>query len=146
MRSIRDTPEKRVIIGRNITLTAGVIYGLSRAAYYATIPTDSLSGAQDIITANGQALWFWAALWALAAVFCVVDMVNRHTRHGLSAIVGLAFCWGIGYLLIWVLTGFSDPSLISSAVGWLTPAALVLGLLLKVTALQDMLRRPRAAP
>jgi len=133
------------MIGRNITLSAGVVYGLSRAFYYVTTPQGSLSEAQNIITANGMALGFWGALWALAAVYCVADMVNRHTRHGLSAIVGLAFCWGVGYLLIWVFSGFEDPSLISTAVGWLTPAALVFGLLLKVTALQDIIRR-REAP
>lgn len=139
---MRDiSARRRVIIGRNITLSAGIVYALSRAFYYVTIPEDSLSEAQRIITANGMALGFWGALWALAAVYCVVDMANRHTRHGLSAVVGLAFCWGIAYFLIWIFSGFSDPALISTAVGWLTPAALVFGLLFKVTALQDIIRR-----
>jgi hypothetical protein len=132
---------RRVVIGRNITLTAGAVYALTRFLYYATAKPESLSPAQDIITADGGALGAWAAAWFLAGALCVADMINRHTRHGLSAVVGLAFCWGVGYLGIWVGTGFTDFTLISSAVGWLTPAALVFGLLFKVTALQDMLRQ-----
>ena len=136
-------PQKRVMVGRNITLTAGVLYCVSRSYYYSTVDGDSLSGAQEIITANGHALGLWAAVWGLAAVFCIVDMVNRHTRHGLSLLVGIAFAWGFGYAIIWAFTGFTDFQLISSAVSWLAPALFIFGFLLKVTALQDMLRKPR---
>lgn len=141
---MKASPEKRVMIGRNITLTAGIVYCLSRSVYYSTIRGDSLSGAQAVITGNGHALGLWAAVWGVAAILCVVDMVNRHTRHGLSVLVGIAFGWGIGYIIIWAVTGFSDFSLISSAVSWIAPAAFILGFLLKVTALQDLLRRPPA--
>lgn len=151
MGEIHDTPEgdsqlrdisarRRVIIGRNITLTAGILYCLSRSIYYTTIQPGSLSGAQDVITGEGHALGLWAAAWAVAGIFCVVDMVNRHTRYGLSILTGIAFAWGIGYLLIWAFTGFQDFTLASSAVGWITPAAFIFGFLFKVTALQDMLR------
>jgi len=139
-------PEKRVVIGRNITLAAALIYCVSRSTYYSGIRPGDLSGAQEVLTADGQALGLWSAVWGLAAVFCIVDMVNRHTRHGLSMVVGIAFAWGIGYLLIWCFTGFTDISLINSAVGWITPAAFIFGFLLKVTALQDMLLAPREAP
>jgi len=144
MRNLK--PETRVVIGRNITLTAGAFYCLSRSVYYSTVHPEALSGAQEIITAHGNALGAWAAVWALAGVFCIVDMVNRHTRHGLSLLVGIAFAWGIGYLIIWCATGFNDYSLISSAVGWIAPASFIFGFLLKVTALQDMLRRPLEVP
>jgi hypothetical protein len=154
MGEIHNTPEgdgqlrdisarRRVIIGRNITLSAGILYCLSRSIYYSTIRPDDLSGAQQIITAEGHVLGLWAAVWGLAAILCVVDMVNRHTRHGLSLLVGIAFAWGIGYAIIWAASGFTDYALISSAIGWLTPAAFIFGLLLKVTALQDMLRASR---
>lgn len=133
-------PDHRVIIGRNITLIAGTVYALSRCLYYATKTPDDISPAQDFITGGGDLLWAWSVAWGLAAVFCVADMVNRHTRHGLSAVVGLAFAWGFTYGAMWVVTGFRDFSLFSSAIGWLTPAGLVFGLLYKVTALQDMLR------
>ena len=156
MGEIHNTPEedgqlrdisarRRVIIGRNITLSAGILYCLSRSIYYSTIRPDSLSGAQQVITAEGHALGLWAAVWGLAAILCVVDMVNRHTRHGLSLLVGIAFAWGIGYLIIWAVTGFTDYALASSAIGWITPAAFIFGLLLKITALQDMLRASREA-
>jgi hypothetical protein len=157
MGEIHNTPEgeeqmrdisarHRVIIGRNITLSAGILYCLSRSMYYSTVHPDTLSGAQNVITGNGHALGIWAAIWALAGIFCVVDMVNRHTRYGISLLTGIAFAWGFGYLLIWAFTGFTDGSLVNSAVGWITPAAFIFGFLLKVTALQDMLRRPQEAP
>jgi hypothetical protein len=137
---------RRVVIGRNITLTAGAVYALSRGLYYATMNPDNLSAAQDVIVADGRLLGMWAAIWALAAVFCVVDMINGHTRHGLSLVVGLAFGWGAAYAIIWAATGFTDFTLISTCIGWITPAALVFGFLIKVTALQDMLRDKTTSP
>lgn len=146
MALLKSSPERRVMIGRNITLSAALIYCLSRSFYYSGIQASDLSGAQEVLTANGHALGLWSAVWGMASVFCIVDMVNRHTRHGLSMVVGIAFAWGVGYLLIWAFTGFTDTTLINSAVGWITPAAFIFGFLLKVTALQDMLHRPREAP
>jgi hypothetical protein len=144
---LRDiSARRRVIIGRNITLSAGILYALSRSIYYSTARPDSLSGAQSVITGDGGALGLWAAAWGIAAIFCVVDMVNRHTRYGLSILTGIAFAWGIGYALIWAFTGFTDYSLVSSAIGWITPAAFIFGFLLKVTALQDMLRGKTGGP
>jgi hypothetical protein len=137
----KTKPHQRVIIGRNITLTSAAVYALTRALYYATTSPDALSDAQNIITTDGRFLGAWAAVWTITAVLCVSDMINRHTRHGLSAVVGLAAAWGIGYAIMWGVTGFTQFSLISAAVGWLTPAGLVFGFLLKVTALQDMLRQ-----
>jgi hypothetical protein len=127
------------VIGRNIILTMGALYALRQSIYYATIGPNSLSGAQQIITANGNALGIWSALWGLVLVFCVTDMVNRHTRHGLSVLVGTSFAWGAGYLIIWGATGFQDFQLVNSAIGWIAPAVFIFGFLLKVNALQDML-------
>lgn len=138
---LRLPPHRRVVIGRNITLSAGVLYCLSRAGYYGTINPNSLSGAQAVITADGAALGFWTAVWAAAAALCIADMVNRHTRYGLSILVAIAFSWGICYLAIWAFTGYIDWALLSSAIGWVAPAGLVFGLLLKVTALQDIIRQ-----
>jgi len=138
-------PEKRVMIGRNITLSAGVLYALTRSIYYATIRPDSLSGAQAVITADGHLLGMWSAAWGMVATFCIADMVNRHTRYGLSILVSICTVWGFSYLTIWAATGFVDFSLVSSAIGWLGPASFIFGFLLKVTALQDMLRRPKEA-
>jgi hypothetical protein len=136
-------PDHRVVIGRNITLVSAVVYALTRCLYYATKDPGTVSPAQGYITGDGHLLWAWATAWALAAAMCVADMVNRHTRHGLSVVVGLAFAWGIAYLLMFVFTGVRDMELLSSAIGWLAPAGLVWGLLFKVTALQDMLRGRR---
>jgi len=152
MGEIHNTPERaqemrdisarrRVSIGRNIVLSMGAMYALRQSIYYATIPEDALSGAQSVITANGAALGIWSALWAVVGVLCVMDMVNRHTRNGLSLLVGITAGWGIGYLLIWAFgTGFQDMTLVNAAIGWLAPAAFVFGFLLKVSALQDLLR------
>lgn len=136
----RLKPEQRVILGRNTTLIAAVVYALSRCAYYATKDPATVSPAQGFITAEGHLLWAWAVAWAIAAGMCVADMVNRHTRHGLSVVVGIAFAWGITYVAMFIATGFRDLELLTSSIGWLAPAGLVFGLLYKVTALQDMLR------
>ena len=133
-------PEKRVIAGRNVTLGAGILYALSRSIYYATIRPDALSPAQDVITADGHLLGFWGAAWGMVATLCIADMVNRHTRHGLSLLVSICSVWGFSYAIMWAVTGFTDYSLISSAIGWLGPATFIFGFLLKVTALQDMVR------
>jgi hypothetical protein len=137
-------PHHRVILGRNITLTAGAFYALSRAISYATMDPDRMTEAQLIITAEGRALGAWAVVWFIAAVMCVADMINRHTRYGLSVIVGIAFTWAAFHLGIWAWGGFSDFNLVAIALGWFAPAGMVFGLLLKVTALQDMLRCPHS--
>jgi hypothetical protein len=138
---LRDiSARRRVMIGRNIVLTMAALYSMRQSIYYATIRPESLSGAQEVITANGGALGLWAGLWGAVTVLCVADMVNRHTRHGLSVLVGTSFAWGVGYLLIWASTGFIDFNLVNSAIGWIAPAAFIFGFLLKVNALQDMIR------
>ena len=150
MGEIHNTPEgaealrdisarRRVMICRNIVLTMAALYSMRQSIYYATIQPESLSGAQQIITGDGSFLGLWSALWGLVTALSVADMVNRHTRHGLSVLVGTAFAWGVGYLIIWACTGFIDFNLVNSAIGWIAPAAFIFGFLLKVNALQDML-------
>lgn len=151
MGEIQTTPEgagqlrdisarRRVSIGRNIVLSMGGLYALRQSIYYSTIREDALSEAQSIITAHGAALGVWSALWGVVCVLCVVDMVNKHTRNGLSLLVGVAGGWGIGYLLIWAIgTGFQDMSLVNTAIGWLAPAVFIFGFVMKVTALQDLI-------
>jgi hypothetical protein len=127
------------MIGRNIILTMGAVYALRQSIYYATIGPDSLSPAQSIITGGGHALGVWAGLWGCVAVLCVVDMVNRHTRQGLSLLAGIALGWGVGYLLIWAFDGFQDFTLVNAAIGWLAPSVLIFGFVAKVSALQDII-------
>lgn len=157
MGEVHDTPEgdgqlrdisarRRVMIGRNITLGAGVLYALSRSIYYSTVRPEALSGAQAVITADGHLLGMWGAAWGMVAALCISDMVNQHTRHGLSLLVGITTVWGGSYLIIWAVDGFRDFSLVSSGISWLGPAAFILGFLLKVTALQDMIRGWRETP
>ena len=141
-RIIAMEPRPRVVLGRNITLTAGVVYALSRCVYYATANPSDMSGAQAVATANGGALGAWAALWGFTAILCIADMVNRHTRYGLSLLTGIAFAWGFGYLIMWAASDFRSLSLLNGAVGWLAPASFIFGFLIKVTALQDMLNPP----
>lgn len=152
MGEIHTTPEgagqmrdisarRRVAIGRNIVLGMGALYAIRQSIYYATIQEDTLSGAQAVITADGAALGMWSALWGVVGVLCVIDMVNGHTRNGLSLLVGITAAWGAGYLLIWGIgTGFQDMTLVNSAIGWLAPSVFIFGFLLKVSALQDLLR------
>lgn len=134
-------PHKRVIIGRNIALTSGAVLAFTRGLSYATIDPERLNLGQSLITFDGAILGLWAAIWFTAAILCVADMINRHTRYGLSLVVGAVAAWGVGYLIAWAVTGFTNPELAQAAMIWLTPAGLVLGFLIKVTALQDMLRK-----
>ena len=137
-------PHIRVIIGRNITLTAGAIYALTRAATYATLNPADLNRTEAVITADGRILGLWAAIWFAAAALCVADMINRHTRYGLSMIVGIAGAWGIAYGAVWACTGFTGDEWVR-AIGWLAPVTMIFGFLIKGTALQDMLRKKKAA-
>ncbi|MEV7606128.1 hypothetical protein AB0N65_11875 [Paenarthrobacter sp. NPDC089322] len=134
-------PHRRVIIGRNIALTSGAVLAFTRGLSYATINPESLNLGQSLVTFDGRILGLWAAVWFTAGILCIADMINRHTRHGLSLVVGAVAAWGVGYLFAWALTGFTNPDLATAAMIWLTPAGLVLGFLIKVTALQDMLRK-----
>jgi hypothetical protein len=151
MGEIHDTPEgdsqmrdisarKRVALGRNIVLSMGALYAIRQSIYYATIREETLSPAQSIIAADGAALGVWSALWGVVGVLCVMDMVNGHTRNGLSLLVGVSGGWGVGYLLIWAFAGFQDMNLVNSAIGWLAPSVFIFGFLLKVSALQDLLQ------
>lgn len=138
---MRDiSARRRVALGRNIVLSMGALYAMRQSIYYATIQEETLSGAQAIITAGGAALGVWSALWGVVGVLCVMDMVNGHTRNGLSLLVGVAGGWGVGYLLIWAFAGFQDMTLVNSGIGWLAPAVFIFGFLLKISALQDLLR------
>lgn len=134
----RLRPHKRVAIGRNITLISAMIYALSRSMIYLTLDPSTVTGVAAFLTANGGMLWAWSLAWFAAAVFCLTDMRNHHTRYGLSLVVGLAAAWGLAHGIHWAIEGFADMGWLT-AVGWLTPAAIVFGFLIKVTALHDML-------
>ena len=134
----RIKPHRRVIIGRNITLIAATVYALGRAVLYLAEDQSSVTGVGAFLTANGRMLWVWSLAWLVAAVLCAVDMINHRTRYGLSLVVGLAASWGTAHLINWGAAGFVGDGWLD-AIGWLTPAALVFGFLIKVTALHDML-------
>lgn len=134
-------PHRRVIIGRNITLTSGAVLAFTSGLSYASMDPETLNAGQALVTFEGKILGLWAAIWFAAGILCVADMINRHTRHGLSLVVGAVAAWGVGYLFAWAITGFTNPDLPLVAMVWLTPAGLVTGFLIKVTALQDILRK-----
>jgi len=139
MTATQPKPHIRVIIGRNITLTCAAIYAFARALTYATINPADLNQGMAAITADGRILGLWATIWAAAVVLCVSDMINRHTRWGLSLVIAAALATGTIYGLLWVFSGFTEHHWLGLAIGWLTPAGMVGGFFLKVTALQDML-------
>lgn len=138
-------PHHRVVIGRNITLSAGALLALTRGLMYATIDPADMNLGQQLVTLDGKILGLWAGVWLAAAVLCIADMVNRHTRYGLSLLVGAAFAWGIGYLIAWAMTGYTHHELLANGMIWMMPAALIFGFLIKVTALQDMLRQRKTS-
>jgi hypothetical protein len=138
----RPRPHTRVKIGRNVALVATSVYSLTRAVAYAPgLAGGQLTEPVALISLEGHLLWAWAAAWAIAAILCIADMFEGHTRRGLSFTVGLAIAWGFGYGLSWAVYGFAFDRWTDwwvTAVNYVTVPAIIAGLLYKVTALHDM--------
>lgn len=119
-----------------MALAGAAVYAGTRAvAYLPGLAT--VTGPVGLLSMNGHVLWAWSLAWAVAAVLCIVDMARRHTRHGLSLVIGLTTAWGVGYGLDWIVQGFDGREWLT-AITYIGPAVIAWGLLFKVTALHDM--------
>lgn len=139
----RIKPHHRIRIGRNVALTGGTVYCATRSiAYMPGIAGGALTEPVALISMNGHLLWAWAGAWMLAAVLCVVDMIQGHTRRGLHLTVGLAVSWGLGYALSWAVYGFVFDRWTDwwvTSINYFTIPAIVWGLLVKVQALHTII-------
>ncbi|GAA3705144.1 hypothetical protein GCM10023081_46630 [Arthrobacter ginkgonis] len=132
-------PRQRIRLGRNVVLVATVVYCLTRAiAYLPFTYPPYLPTSVALISWDGVLVWVWASAWAVAAVVTVADMINRHTRYGLSLTVALTVAWSLGYVGAWAVSGFTSRDWLT-CITYLAPAVIIFGFLIKVTALQDVI-------
>lgn len=139
-RRYRTLSDKRYGLGRAIMLTSASIYALGQAARYLPNPQTSENGpaSLDFVTVFVPQ-WFWAALWLVAAVLCVVDISRGVGRKGISLVVGLMFSWSTIYLFSYITTvvesGWGSREWVSVFTFGCT-AGMVMGLLIKIGALK----------
>lgn len=132
--------DRRYRLGRSIMLTSASIYCLGQAARYLPNPLHSDRGpaALDFLTLVVPQ-WFWAGLWVVAALLCVVDVARGVGRKGISLTVGLMFSWSSLYLFSYVTTvveyGWGSREWVSVFTYGCT-AGMVLGLLIKLGSLK----------
>ncbi len=62
-------------------------------------------------------LWLWAALWAVPAVLCLVQMWRRDDRAAYASAILIKLLWGGVYLAGGILAGV-PRALVSTAVWW----------------------------
>jgi hypothetical protein len=144
MKVLPRNPVRRLVLGRLVTLTAAFTYCLLRAAAAFYPDPDRTPTGALLLSGNGNFLWVWGAAWLFAGGWCLVDLWQGHTRHGLPFAVGLAMAWGSAHAIVWVWSGFTNPDWIP-ALASITPCLIIFGLLLKVNALHEMVAQAAAA-
>lgn len=130
--------DKKYMFGRRVMLVSATLYATSRAATYLPNPAQETPKALDFISLLVPA-WFWAALWSLVAVLCVIDLIRGTGRRGISSIVGMMLCWGSIYLFSYIDTvvrvGWGSREW-STFAGFTFAGGMILGLLIKLGALK----------
>lgn len=149
VRALQPKPHIRVQTGRRIALTAIAVYCATRAlAYSPGLVGGDMGQVVSMVSLGGALVWVWALAWAAAAILCVTDMVEGHTRRGLSLAIGLGLAWGAAYGIAWIANGINTGEWTTwwvTAVNYLTVSAAIGGLTYKVTALRDMVN-PSGVP
>jgi hypothetical protein len=124
-----------VNVGRNLALLGGVIFCYVRAYLYSPYAQAVDGRVTDTLTnGNDFALWCWVVGWVVAGTLCVLDFFRHTTLWGLSALIGMTIAWGIGYLAVFLFSGF-DPRSLLGAVTLISSAVIILGLVIRSSAL-----------
>lgn len=130
--------DQKYFFGRKIMLISAALYAASRAATYLPNAAAETPKAMEIISVIIPA-GVWAGLWIVAAALCLVDLIRRRGRYGISTIVGLMVSWGTIYTISYVDTvthfGWGSREW-STAAGFLFGGGMIFGLLIKVGALK----------
>lgn len=133
-----NTSDQKYFFGRKVMLASAVLYCATRAATYLPNPDRETPKAMEFFSLVVP-VWFWALLWVVAAVLCLIDLFRGQGRRGISTVVGLMIGWGSIYLISYIDTVASEGlgSREWSTFGHFTFAAgMILGLLIKVGALK----------
>lgn len=137
----RPRPEQRIRIGRMVALSAIAIYCITRSLAYAPgLVGGRMEQVVLMVSLNGHLLWAWALAWLLAGVLCIADMIEGHTRRGMSLAIGLGAAWGAAYAIAWVVAGIHGEwtTWWVTAINYITLSAAIWGLICKVAAWQDI--------
>lgn len=124
-----------------VALSAIAIYCATRALAYAPgLVGGRMEQVVLMVSLNGHLLWLWAAMWAIAAILCIWDMIEGHTRRGMSLGIGLGVAWGAAYAFAWIIAGINGDwnTWWVTAVNYIALSAAIWGLLCKITAWQDV--------
>ena len=127
--------KQAVNVGRNVALIGGVVFCYVRAYLYSPYAQAVDGRVTDTLTNGSEfALWFWLVAWVAAGTLCVLDFFRHTTIWGLSALIGMTTAWGLSYLIVFLFGGF-DPRALLGAVTLIASAAIILGLLIRSSAL-----------
>ena len=127
--------KQAVNVGRNLALIGGVVFCYVRAYLYSPYAEAVDNRVANTLTnGNEIALWVWLVAWVIAGTLCVLDFFRRTTIWGLSALIGMTVAWGIAYLTVFLFDGF-EPSPLLGAVTLISSAVIILGLLIRSSAL-----------
>lgn len=137
--TVTEAATGRVQRARAITLIAAALFCLVRGlAYTSPFGPVELNGPVAMISWDGRLIWVWNIAWITAGILCIVDLVRRSTRIGLSLTIGLTFMWGGAYLASWALTEPESRQWLTGATMALI-AVVIFGLVTKIAALRDLL-------
>lgn len=130
--------DQKYFFGRKVMLVSAALYCTTRAATYLPNPDRDIPKAIDFISLLVP-VWFWAALWIVAAVLCILDLFRGHGRRGISTVVGLMLGWGAIFLISYIDTviheGWGSREW-STFAHFAFAGGIILGLLIKLGALK----------
>ncbi|MEA9986299.1 hypothetical protein [Subtercola sp. RTI3] len=120
----------RINGARGYALLIGAVFCLTRAlAYFSAFTPDDPPLGLTLITQGLVNIDFYAGLWSVVAVFCIVGAFKRRDSWSWAALVGVMTLWGLAYFAGWVYSVQpGDPPESRewlTAVTYLAPAAII---------------------
>lgn len=93
-------------------------------AYGLLTPTaETLRNSTYMFIGRFGTVQLWAALWAIAGVFCLVNAFRQKDSAGFTAAIAIKILWGLLFLMGWLI-GAVDRGYLATTI-WLGFAALL---------------------